>query len=472
MRRPSLIELIASGEMPVTIGVFITPGRVPATSENALDRFNRSYEYDGLGDNYARFLLEELLPDVETKKTADGRAIRLSKNGNDRAIGGSSSGAICAFTAAWERPQEFSRVFSAIGTYVGLRGGNDYPTLIRKVEPKPLRVFLEDGSNDLNIYGGDWWMANQTMERALTFAGYEVNHDWGDGGHNGKHATEIFPEAMRWLWKDWPRSHQSRSGLAHSSRRLVAPDADWQLVAEGYRFTEGPATNAAGEVFFNDVPNSKTYKIGLDGTVTLWVEDSKRGNGQAFAPDGRLIAVAAGAEQILSYDERAKPPSSPRASRETTWSSPTTAAPTSRPQAARGTATSQVWYIAPDGDKNRSRQRPPLLQRHRPLPRPVPPLRRRHAHQVGLQLPDPARWLARSQAKVLPPPRPRHRRRQRRRRYDHRPRRPPLRRHPHGNPNLRPGRPRQRHPPHPQRPRLQPLLRRPELRHHLRHLRR
>ena len=125
-------ELIHKKEMPVTIGVFVTPGRVKAPSGQALDRFNRSYEYDGLGDDYARFLLEELLPEVEKKTTADGRPIRLSHDGNDRCIAGSSSGAICAFTAAWERPDAFRRVFSAIGTYVGLRGGNVYPTLIRK----------------------------------------------------------------------------------------------------------------------------------------------------------------------------------------------------------------------------------------------------------------------------------------------------------------------------------------------------
>src|SRR5215510_9361017 len=158
-------NLIHKKEMPVTIGVFVMHGRVKAANaEAALDRFNRSYEYDGLGDNYVRFLLDELLPEVETKKTSDGRPIRLSKNGNDRAIGGSSSGAICAFTAAWERPDAFTRVFSAIGTYVGLRGGERYSTLIRKLEPKPIRIFLQDGSNDNNIYGGDWWMANQSME--------------------------------------------------------------------------------------------------------------------------------------------------------------------------------------------------------------------------------------------------------------------------------------------------------------------
>src|ERR1700730_8818490 len=163
-------NLINKKEMPVTVAVFVAPGVVKAADGNtALDRFNRSYEYDGLGDAYARFLLDELLPDVETKRTTDGRAIKLSHDGNDCAIGGESSGAIAAFTAAWERPAAFSRVFSAIGTYVDLRGGMRYPTLIRKYEPKPIRIFMQDGSNDLNLYAGDWWMANQTMDRALTF---------------------------------------------------------------------------------------------------------------------------------------------------------------------------------------------------------------------------------------------------------------------------------------------------------------
>src|SRR4029078_9983515 len=203
-KAPNVFDnLIDKKEMPITIGVFITPGKVLADSgSGTLDRYNRSFEYDGLGDAYCRFILTEILPEVEKKKTSDGRAIHLSKSGNDRAIGGSSSGAICAFTAAWEKPEEFSRVFSAIGTYVGLRGGDRYPILIRKYEPKPIRIFLQDGSNDNNKYGGDWWMANQTMERALKFSGYEVEHVWGDGGHTGKQATAIFPDAMRYLWKD------------------------------------------------------------------------------------------------------------------------------------------------------------------------------------------------------------------------------------------------------------------------------
>src|SRR3989454_584272 len=222
-------------------------GRVKAISTNALDRFNRSYEYDGLGDNYARFLLDELLPYI-TKE----HHLNLSTNGNDRAIAGASSGAICAFTAAWERPDAFRRVFSSIGTYVGLRGGNSYPTLIRKFEPKPIRIFLQDGSNDLNIYGGDWWMANQEMERSLKFAGYEVNHVWGTGGHSNQDGTKVFPDAMRWLWKDWPAPVKAGAG-SPQLKEILIPGEDWKLIGEGYKFTEGPAVNAKGEVFFNDV---------------------------------------------------------------------------------------------------------------------------------------------------------------------------------------------------------------------------
>ncbi len=299
-------NLIHKKEIPVTIGVFVMHGKVrPGDPNTALDRFNRSFEYDGLGDNYARFLLEEILPDVETKKTSDGRAIRLSKSGNDRAIGGSSSGAIAAFTAAWERPDAFSRVFSTIGTYVGLRGGHEYSTLIRKFEAKPIRVFLQDGSNDLNIYGGDWWMANQAMERSLVFSGYEVQHVWGEGAHNGRHGTSLFPDAIKWLWKDWPAPVKTGATKNNFLNDLLLPGEGWQLVSEGHRFTEGPVANAKGEVFFTDGNNNKIFKAGLDGKVSEFVTDSNRASGQAFGPDGRLYAVN-GIQQIVAFDAAGK----------------------------------------------------------------------------------------------------------------------------------------------------------------------
>ena len=350
-RAPEVFDrLIAAGEMPVVIGVFVMHGRVPALADSALDRFNRSYEYDGLGDNYARFLLEELLPEVEKKTSSDGRPLRLSHSGNDRCIGGASSGAICAFTAAWERPDAFQRVFSSIGTYVGLRGGNNYPTLLRKFEPKPIRIFLEDGSADLNIYGCDWWMANQEMERSLVFAGYEVNHVWGEGGHNVEQATKIFPDAMRWLWKDWPAPVKVGSGSPQLQEILV-PGEGWTLIGEGYKFTEGPAANERGEVYFNDVPESKTYRIGLDGRVELFLSDSRRGNGQAFAAGNRLIAVASGSEQILSYDAQAAPATLADGFRgnDLTVRHDGNIYVTNPP--SNGTDPSRVWLIRPNGEK-------------------------------------------------------------------------------------------------------------------------
>ena len=150
----------------------------------------------------------EILPEV-------ARDYNLSDDPNDRAIGGASSGAICAFNVAWERPDAFRRVVSTIGTYVDLRGGGDFPTLVRKYEPKPIRVFLQDGSNDLNLYAGSWWHANQSMLSALQFANasadrrnlagprYEVRHEWGDGAHNDKHGGVLLPEIIRWMLGDW-----------------------------------------------------------------------------------------------------------------------------------------------------------------------------------------------------------------------------------------------------------------------------
>jgi sugar lactone lactonase YvrE/enterochelin esterase-like enzyme len=294
-RVPTVFDnLIHKGELPVTIGIFINPGEVPAVRTNALRRYNRSFEYDGLGDRYARFLLEEILPEV-------GKSYRLATNASNRAIGGASSGAIAAFTAAWERPDAFGRVFSTIGTYVGLRGGNNYPTLIRKTEPKPIRIFLQDGTNDLNIYGGNWFIANEDMLSALQFAGYAVTNVWGDGGHNGKHGGAIFPDAMRWLWADEPKATSGTPGNRHPTMDLLLPGEGWKLVSAGHRFTEGPAANRKGELFFTDIPNNRIHKVNLNGRVEVFAEDTGGANGLAFDPDGNLLACANSRKEIVKY---------------------------------------------------------------------------------------------------------------------------------------------------------------------------
>lgn len=287
-------NLIHKKEIPALIGIFIGHSRVKALSTNALDRFNRSYEYDGLGGDYARFLIEEFFPMIEAK-----HGIKLSTNAVDGSIGGASSGAICAFTAAWERPERFSRVFSSIGTYVGLRGGDEYRVLLRKMEPKPFRIFLQDGSGDLNIYGGDWWMANQEMQRALEWAGYDVKHVWGDGAHNGKHATAIFPDALRWLWRDYPAPIKANPEGKSKVQTTSVVEGDWEVVSSGHNFTEGLAVNAKGELFFTDVPSGRIHKVGLDGKVSVFAEDG--GKRLKFGPDGRLYVCAKGG-QIVAYD--------------------------------------------------------------------------------------------------------------------------------------------------------------------------
>ncbi len=293
-------NLIHSKEMPVTIGVFINPGIVPAAGNNAQPRFNRSLEYDDFSDKYARFLIEELLPEVQ-------KQYKISARPDDRGICGASSGAIAAFTAAWHRPDSFRRVYSMIGTYVGLRGGDEISTLIRKTEPKPLRVFLQDGSNDNNIYCGDWWMANQMMERSLSFAGYEVNHLWGDGAHSHQHGGAIFADAMRWLWKDASTPVRTHYDLCKGKAKdwLIA-DEDWQLISQGHVFTEGPVCGPEGDVYFTDIPRSQIIRISADGKASLFLQESQKTNGLCFGPDGRLYGCRTGSKEIVSWDLKNK----------------------------------------------------------------------------------------------------------------------------------------------------------------------
>lgn len=198
-RAPIVFDnLIHAGEMPVTIGIFINPGVVPAAKEGQEPRKNRSYEYDTLSDLYARFLLEEILPEV-------GKSYNLTKNPDCRATCGNSSGGICAFTVAWERPDEFRKVVSHIGSFTNIRGGHVYPALVRKTkeDPKPIRVFIQDGENDLDNLHGNWPLANQQMAKAFEYAGYDYKFVMGTDGHSGRHGGAIFPDTLRWLWRDW-----------------------------------------------------------------------------------------------------------------------------------------------------------------------------------------------------------------------------------------------------------------------------
>ena len=192
-------KLIAEGKMPVTIGIFVQPGVIKGKDGNVI-RYNRSNEFDFTDGRFAEFLDTEIIPFVEKEA-----GVSISKDPNDRSIFGLSSGGIAAFNAAWQRPDLFRRVFSGVGTFVSMRGGNDLQMFVRKCEPKPLRIFLQDGSNDVwNATFGHWYEANQMLSTALDFAGYDAKYNWSDGYHSVKRSAEIFEDVMIWLWRDYP----------------------------------------------------------------------------------------------------------------------------------------------------------------------------------------------------------------------------------------------------------------------------
>src|SRR5438477_424314 len=197
-------NLIAKHELPALIGIFVNPGTLPALSEQAQNRVERIFEYDSLSDRYSRFLLEELIPEVAKK-------YNLSKDPNDRALCGLSTGAVGAFMAAWNRPDQFHRVLNFIGTYVAMKGADALPALIRKTEPKPLRIFLQDGKNDHIVdaepygtyFAGSWPINNEVIFEAFQSAGYDAKLVMGEGGHDLKQPASIMPEALRWLWRGY-----------------------------------------------------------------------------------------------------------------------------------------------------------------------------------------------------------------------------------------------------------------------------
>ena len=215
IRVPQVLEnLIAKKQIPVTIGIFITPGQRGDDFPDSIgtgNPNNRDREYDVLNDAYARMLIEEILPEV-------GKKYNLTKDPAGRAIGGSSSGGICAFTVAWERPEEFRNVISFIGSFTNIHGGHVYPDLVRQADKKPIRIFLQDGVNDLrrpNNLERDWHIQNQKMVAAFQEKEYDMAYVFGEGGHSDDHGGALLPSMLRWIWRDYP-------GVETPPRDLVA----------------------------------------------------------------------------------------------------------------------------------------------------------------------------------------------------------------------------------------------------------
>ncbi|MDA0349994.1 MAG: alpha/beta hydrolase-fold protein [Verrucomicrobia bacterium] len=201
-RAPVVFDnLIHKGDMPVTIGVFIDPGHLTAELPPEPGwrprPANRSFEYDTLSADYVSFLLTEILPELRN-------SYNITYDPEGHAICGISSGGICAWTVAWERPDQFRKVMSHIGSFTNIRGGHHYPALIRKSEEvKPIRIFMQDGSNDLDNEHGNWPLSNKQLFAALQYRAYDVKFIYGQGQHNGNHGGAIFPDSLRWLWRDY-----------------------------------------------------------------------------------------------------------------------------------------------------------------------------------------------------------------------------------------------------------------------------
>jgi len=184
-------NLIAAGEMPVTVGLFVNPGSFPDRE----GRFqNRIEEYHDRTDAYARFLRDEMIPRV-------GEHVHLRDDAEGRAIAGLSSGAVCAFNAAWQRPELFSKVLLHCGSFTNIHGAHNTWADVRMAERKPLRIWQQDGTNDIDDVCGNWWLANQELAGALRFRGYDAHADWGRGFHSLAHGGATLPSALRWLWR-------------------------------------------------------------------------------------------------------------------------------------------------------------------------------------------------------------------------------------------------------------------------------
>ncbi|MFA6562223.1 MAG: RICIN domain-containing protein [Verrucomicrobiia bacterium] len=299
-REKTLMEtMIATKEMPVTVGVFVRPGELPAPMKGAHGRRNRCFEYDGVSDNNVRFLTEELLPFV-----AKEFGLNLSTDGNDRCMSGGSSGGIAAFTAAWNRPEAFSRVYAASGSWVAFRGGHEFPTMVRKFEAKPIRAFLTTATRDMENGAGDWFLLDQEMDKALKFSGYDYQFRIIDGRHVQGYA-EHWQEAMTYLWRGWPERVKAGPS-APRAQEIIIPGEGWQLVAEGFKSTRGPACNASGEVFFADTSNNKIHRIDLDGKVSEFVADAGLAHCVTVGADGTLFTISEKSGKLMRYDAAGK----------------------------------------------------------------------------------------------------------------------------------------------------------------------
>jgi sugar lactone lactonase YvrE len=342
VRVPVVLDnLIAKHELPPMAAIFIDPGIMPALSEDAQNRYERIFEYDSLTPRFANFLVDELVREV-------GGRVSLSPDPNDHGIAGISTGGVGAFVAAWNRPDYFRRVVTWVGSFGNFRGADRLPGLIRRTEPRPIRVFMQTGRQDLVNYAGSWYLENPRMAAALEFAGNDVKIDLGEDGHSNRHGASVLPDTLRWLWRDYPQPitvGEPKPGAGRGvfaelvpRREMVPPpaappreggpgrgaataapaagrgtgprgavyalisrDKAWERVGDGYEWAASPATDKEGNVFFADPPRSRIYKSDAARNLTVFKDNTRGASTLRVGTDGRLYASQLSSHRIVSY---------------------------------------------------------------------------------------------------------------------------------------------------------------------------
>ncbi|MEZ2348397.1 alpha/beta hydrolase-fold protein [Terriglobus sp. RCC_193] len=312
-------NLIAKHQLPPMVGIFIDPGVLPAIRPDAQNRYERVFEYDSLSNRYVNFLMQEVIPFVEKRHA-------LSKDPNAHAIGGTSTGAVGAFVAAWHRPDQFRRVLSLIGTYVAMKGADTLPELVRKTEPKPIRIWMQDGANDHitpdesygTFYAGTWPLANQLLFDALQFSGYDAKLTIGTGGHDTKQGSAELPDALRWLWRDYSPEHGIGKIEVHPPAALNTAGFDkrgsiwatvdavgnWEQLADQHLPQQASRYVVRGiSIMWTDRTSTSAPQQGLSIEGIL-------PNALAVSPDGAMLAVAVRNERhqwSMQLDKDGKP---------------------------------------------------------------------------------------------------------------------------------------------------------------------
>jgi sugar lactone lactonase YvrE len=330
VRVPVVLDnLIARHELPPMLAVFIDPGVMPALSDQAQNRYERIFEYDSLTPRFANFLIGELVPEV-------ARSYNLSTNPNDHGIAGLSTGGVGAFVAAWNHPDQFRRVITWIGSFGNFRGADRLPGLIRRTEPRPIRVFMQTGRQDLVNYAGSWYLENPRMAAALEFAGNDVRIELGEDGHSNRHGASILGDTLRWLWRDYPQPIAVGTPPPGSGRGIFAQlvprremvsvspppsappagrgggprgavyalidrDKLWEQVGDTYKSAASPAVDRDGNVYFSDPTSNRIYKADTGGRVTVFKEQTSGAQALRVGADGRLYASQLPAQRVVSY---------------------------------------------------------------------------------------------------------------------------------------------------------------------------